>query len=169
MKAGRLIFNFGIGIFLLGFLFKFINNQYAVELIVFGLSVVFLGYSLKFILKRGKNYLDFFKLFVLLSFCVFMTAKLYKMPHSGTLKTVFVFSFYCWLILEGNKIIRSVLDVSSKRKMLLNGLFLLTILSSILGVVLKYFKVPNHQFAFYATVCLGVVWFVLGLIMKKKG
>jgi hypothetical protein len=168
MKTGRLIFNFGIGIFLLGILFKYLKNQYAVDLIVFGLTVLLLGYSIKFIGKKEKKFVDFLRLFVLISFCSFIASKLYNGSYSGTLKTVFVFGLYSWLLIEGSKLIRSLFDFSTKRKAFLNSLFLFAILSAILGIVLKYLKVHHHEYAFFVAVIFGVFWFLFSLLKKEK-
>jgi hypothetical protein len=60
----------GLGILVLGILFKVMHLTGADQILAFSVLVLFLSYGIHFVLKRPKTLLDFFKVLTMLSFVV---------------------------------------------------------------------------------------------------
>lgn len=158
----------GICLLIVGSILKIEHLSFSLEFSFVGVTLIAVFYFLRFLSKKDKQLIDFTGLMFVITWCGLVISKLFRMPYLKEL-TYILFAIgsiyliqYIARVLQSGKHNKNATSISSK------VLFLVAIISIVLGLFLKIKHLPGSTAITLGGITVALFWFITQLRLKKE-
>lgn len=169
MKFNLSVFlRIAISILLIGLLSKVLHWPFSIELINIGYGLIFIFYILRFYLKKIKTNLDWIKLLLITTWCVYGVILMNHLPFRLPFQIATIVIFLIWYFKEGFIEYYDKTEYLSEKqkpyKTLLNSIPIIGFILMQLGVLFKIMHWPGAS----VSLIVGVVICIVSLFIYRQ-